>query len=59
MFRQLFRNLLSCKLVLDLGSLHQKPLILYIVTRLCWFLVPNIVVTSCQFRASCCLKIHC
>ena len=33
----IFRNFSSCPLVLDFGSLHQKPLILYIVTRLCWF----------------------
>ena len=33
----IFRNLPSCTLVLDFGSLHQKPLILYIEMRLCWF----------------------
>ena len=34
----IFRNFPSGPLVLDLDSLHQKPLILYIVTLLCWFL---------------------
>ena len=33
----IFRNFPSCPLVLDLGFLHQKPLILYIEMRLCWF----------------------
>ena len=33
----IFRNFSSCPLVLDFGSLHQKPLILYIVMHLCWF----------------------
>ena len=57
MFRQFFRNFGSCTLVLDSGSLHQKPLILNIEVHLCWFpgseaTDPEIVLPLFQFRAS-------
>ena len=34
---QFFATFLHARLFWTLGSLHQKPLILCIVTRLCWF----------------------
>ena len=43
MFSQFYRDLLSCTLVLDFGSLYQKPLILNIVMHLCWFPVSEAI----------------